>query len=326
MKHTLKIAIAFALLVGESRSAEPTRWTSPDGSHSFELTYGKSGESTLTATSQNRSSVVKESPLIASPISREFGAITWFSDVSPRWIDNRYLLFELDDRLALLDSGSKQMILNTAFTALSKDPNGDRWSAIRYRPTGRRQERLYEDFQDTLFVIDLQQVIKASASANESSKPFEHLKSSKLPGNALTKPVWTKGAEGDLLAIAVLVGGKPTAFTLNPESLNVIGQKPLSLAVTDEVAHSPWINLEAEPEIRKAMLATLSEVPPATQVSLTPKLSPSMQPPAPKKAPEVKPTVLTPDEEQAPSTPWSIIVVLIVAVLGLLWLLLKRRS
>ena len=49
------------------------------------------------------------------------------------------------------------------------------------------------------------------------------------------------------------------------------------------------------------------------------------QPPAPKQAPEAKPSP-TPSEEPASSTPWAIIVVLIVAALGLLWLLLKRRS
>jgi len=44
---------------------------------------------------------------------------------------------------------------------------------------------------------------------------------------------------------------------------------------------------------------------------------------------EAKPTISTPSEEPTPSTPWSIIVILIVAALaalGLLWLLLKRRS
>jgi len=46
----------------------------------------------------------------------------------------------------------------------------------------------------------------------------------------------------------------------------------------------------------------------------------------PKKAPETNPTEPTPGEEPTSSTPWSIIVVLIVAALGLLWLLLKRRS
>lgn len=47
--------------------------------------------------------------------------------------------------------------------------------------------------------------------------------------------------------------------------------------------------------------------------------------PEPKKAPEATPAS-TPSEEPGSSTPWSIIVVLIVAAIGLLWLLLKRRK
>ncbi len=63
-----------------------------------------------------------------------------------------------------------------------------------------------------------------------------------------------------------------------------------------------------------------SQLPPSPQA-----LPPTVQPPAPKKAPEAKPTSTT-SEEPASTTPWAIIVVLIVAALGLLWLLLKRRS
>jgi hypothetical protein len=53
---------------------------------------------------------------------------------------------------------------------------------------------------------------------------------------------------------------------------------------------------------------------------------PSVQSPAPKQAPEAKPTAPTPSEEPTSSTPWSIIVVLIVAATGLLWLLVKNRK
>ena len=53
---------------------------------------------------------------------------------------------------------------------------------------------------------------------------------------------------------------------------------------------------------------------------------PLVQPPAPEKAPEAKPTASTPSNEPTSSTPWSIMVALIVAGCGLLWLLLKRRS
>lgn len=58
------------------------------------------------------------------------------------------------------------------------------------------------------------------------------------------------------------------------------------------------------------------------QVSKPPPV-PVVQPPTPKPS-EAKPVAAS--EEPASSTPWSIIVVLIVAALGLLWLLLKRRS
>jgi hypothetical protein len=50
-----------------------------------------------------------------------------------------------------------------------------------------------------------------------------------------------------------------------------------------------------------------------------------VQPPAPR-TPEAKPTVPTPSEEPTSSTPWSIIIVLIVAAIGLLWLLVKKRK
>lgn len=72
-------------------------------------------------------------------------------------------------------------------------------------------------------------------------------------------------------------------------------------------------------------LATLNagaNQPPESTPTLKP--LPAMPLPAPKKAPESRST-LTPTEEPAASTPWSIIVVLIVAATGLLWLLLKGR-
>lgn len=64
----------------------------------------------------------------------------------------------------------------------------------------------------------------------------------------------------------------------------------------------------------------------ANETTSAPRPPPAVQPSASKKAPEAKLSVSSPSEEPASSTPWSIIVVLIVAASGLLWLLLKRRS
>lgn len=49
-------------------------------------------------------------------------------------------------------------------------------------------------------------------------------------------------------------------------------------------------------------------------------------PTAPPKAPDARPTASTPSEEPTSSTPWSVIVILIVAATGLLWLLLTKRK
>lgn len=56
-----------------------------------------------------------------------------------------------------------------------------------------------------------------------------------------------------------------------------------------------------------------------------PQVPPMVQPATPKKATEAKPAS-TPSEEPASSTPWSVIALLIVAAIGLLWLLVKKRK
>lgn len=83
-------------------------------------------------------------------------------------------------------------------------------------------------------------------------------------------------------------------------------------------------------EYRKSLLMSLEARTPESESTTpqTPTAKPPsvVQPTAPKKALEAKPMTSTPSEEPISSTPWSIIVVLIVVACGLLWLLLKRRS
>lgn len=86
----------------------------------------------------------------------------------------------------------------------------------------------------------------------------------------------------------------------------------------------PYLTATIEGQLRHA--ATFQA---AKETASNPKTrvapQPVQQPILPKNAPSTSPTS-TPSEEPASSTPWSIILVLIVAALGLLWLLLKRRS
>lgn len=62
-----------------------------------------------------------------------------------------------------------------------------------------------------------------------------------------------------------------------------------------------------------------------TQPAPTPKPPPAVQPPTPKKAPSSSPA-MPPNEEPTTSTPWRIIIIVITAACGLLWLWFKRRS
>jgi hypothetical protein len=90
----------------------------------------------------------------------------------------------------------------------------------------------------------------------------------------------------------------------------------------------------ASEKYRSSLLAALNPSPKnttgtakpqTTETTPAPKPPPVVQPPAPKKTPETRPALM-PSEAPASSPPWSIIAVLIVAAIGLLWLLLKNRK
>lgn len=76
---------------------------------------------------------------------------------------------------------------------------------------------------------------------------------------------------------------------------------------------------------RGLQLNSEGETDPATQEA-KPISTPFLLEQLKKKTPEAKPTPTTPSVESAPPTPWSIIVVLIVAATGVLCLLMKKRK
>lgn len=128
-----------------------------------------------------------------------------------------------------------------------------------------------------------------------------------------------------------------TAFRVVESSAN---RTALSEAVEKHIASiqgAQWIRerltkvvLPKNPS--KEQPASQSDSPPPTTTSQLQPGAPtlpllSVQTHTPTKTAEAKPTTSTPSEEPASSTPWSIIVVvMIIAATGLLWLLLKRRS
>ena len=66
--------------------------------------------------------------------------------------------------------------------------------------------------------------------------------------------------------------------------------------------------------------------PSAATNTTSPQVPALVQPSAPKRVTEAKPSSVTPSEKPTSSTPWAGLAVLIVAAIGLLWLLLKKRK
>lgn len=132
------------------------------------------------------------------------------------------------------------------------------------------------------------------------------------------------------IARAVIDGCKRAPRNLLPQNL-------LSLAAirrTEVTTFAATLLNDDDPSV-KAAAQRLVEIgghrerpDPDSQAKPNPQPNPppTVKPPAPEKAPEAKPTISTPSGEPASSTPWSIIVMLIVAACGLLLLVLKRRS
>lgn len=97
-------------------------------------------------------------------------------------------------------------------------------------------------------------------------------------------------------------------------------EKVLSGKARDE--YLKWSSLQGVQPIQPVTDVGATSQKQSPSISTNGPITPSPTP----KAPEAKPAVSSPSEETTSTTPWSIIVVLIVAALGLLWLLLKRRS
>jgi hypothetical protein len=138
-------------------------------------------------------------------------------------------------------------------------------------------------------------------------------------------------------------GSQSTAVFVFPKSESEV-------AITVTASREDSLNIEGAPKEYQALMSenspdmvgritqlaeqvvALTEAPTGMQKTKSSTASQSgspdikqSQPPAAKQAPEAKPAPI-PSEEPTSSTPWSIIVVLVVAAIGLLWLLVKNRK
>lgn len=148
-----------------------------------------------------------------------------------------------------------------------------------------------------------------------------------VPGHINTRE------EGEYDSTMMMVMAGPIERKLGPEKYE-LGRWAVWKTFRDQIvtrwhpepeitSFSAWPNVQA---VIAQHIQTVSKIDDPLQAHQSSNAVPGVQLPTPPKAPEAKPAPSPPREEPTSSTPWSIIVVLIVAATGLLWMLVKNRK
>jgi hypothetical protein len=173
---------------------------------------------------------------------REYHGTSWFHGIEPRWIDDRFLIFEDEAGLAIADVQNRRMLVNHVFTAYEKSPLDDKWAAIRLRATGRHQESLDADFQDTVLVIDPYGVANRIANATEEN--FVGQMAAVNPGGiVLAKPQWA--ADGS--AFAVLTWKQGIVAAVRYTTLCETARSTVKIQIDRDSALSTGLNEDLAP-------------------------------------------------------------------------------
>jgi hypothetical protein len=169
---------------------------------------------------------------------REYHGSDWFQTMPERWINDRVVVFEDRFGIAIADVEHRRMLVDHVFEAYEKSPVTDKWVAIRLRATGRHQESLDANFQDTVLVIDPYDVANRIANATEENFVGQ-MKAVNSGGIVLAKPEWAP----DGSAFAVLIWNRGAVEAVRYDAnLNETGRTAVNLQVDRESALSLSLN------------------------------------------------------------------------------------
>jgi hypothetical protein len=181
--------------------------------------------------------------------SREYHGSDWFNSMPERWIDDRFLVFADEYGLATADVQSRRMLLDHVFMAYAKSPTADEWAAIRFRPTGRMQEQLEDNFQDTLLLIDPVYATTHIREASESNFVGQ-LQTVQPGGVILAKPEWAS----DGSSIAVLTWKKGTVAAVRYDrTLRETARTMVKLGVGRQSALSTGLKKDLAPIAKRIL-------------------------------------------------------------------------
>ena len=182
---------------------------------------------------------------------REFHGTSWFHGLQPHWIDDRFLVFEDQLGIAIADAQNRRILVDHVFEAYQKSPVTDKWVAIRFRPTGRHQDSLDPNFQDTVLIIEPYDVV--NQIGNDTDENFVgQMKAAKPGGIVLAKPEWVPNGS----SFAVLTWNRGTVEAVRYDAnLNETGRTAVNLQVDRESALSISLN----PHLAKAAKSILCD-------------------------------------------------------------------
>ena len=196
-------------------------------------------------------SFVPFTELPPSLYSREHHGTAWFEDVKPRWMDDRFLIFEDPSGLAIADVENRRLLVDHVFTAYEKSPVAEKWAAIRRRATDRHQPQLNDDLQDMVLVINPNDVANQIRNATENNF-IGQMKAATPGGIVLSKPEWA--LDGSTLAVLTWNGGCVEAVRYD-SNLNETGRTGVNLHVDRKSA----LSLSLNPNLAEAAKSILSD-------------------------------------------------------------------
>lgn len=328
MKSFISVCLFMCAVTASGYSIE---WKSPNGQHIVKLQQEASDsitgiENPITHTSYE--------VLGNSVFRRENHGYGWFQNTQPQWLNDRFLIFQDSNGLAIVDAVTEKILINSVFTGFSKSPSKNEWVAIRFRPTTKQQTFLAGDEEDVLLFLNPEK-ISASKIRSSEMDPFQYIQQTKPGGIILAPPSWSD--DGAEVAILSWKNGDVTGITYNATNGDILKTLPIPVNIPNELALSPWFSNELTAIVEQAVqdAGLLSNYtpkpgPPATAAPVPqgiksdiPKFTPTVRlSPIP-----VEPPNSTHSDRKISSSFLVIPVVALFAVLiGLIVFLIRRKS
>ena len=296
-------------------------WSSPDGSATLTLQTANPSTGSLDHLHIEGTPIKFVSH---SPIRRENHGFDWMNSVSPTWLGNRFVAFEDDMGLCLVDTQQRTILLDQVFTAYTKSPDSDMWVAIRYRPTSRNQEKLTGNEKDTVWFIKPAALAESTQMVTDDN-PFAHVAAVQVNGISVASPHWSEDGAG--VAIIRQLDGKVAADVFDPKTIVLVRTVPLQdMTLTQEQLLSVWIIPEIDRMASEAIKANhvfdmeKSQMKPTRSVK-HPKVPSELTNTDPATSPTSRDKTKFP-----PGFPIMLVAIVAAVIIGIVFFILRRKS